>query len=695
LTGSNADKRITVSPQEENNLIVNLLAQLQKLSGEYYLPQGQKLPTTNLDLVSSLAKKLMDKKGRSLVVSGSQDKHVQILINAINSLLNNYGKTLVVKENPYFKGPNDLKMSELVSNAQKGKVGAVLFWDSNPLYDFGKAEELSSALQNVEVKVSFASAPDETSKACTHIMPNNHFLESWNDYFSAPGVLSFAQPVIQPLFGSRMVQESLLKLAGKKADYYNYLKETSKNNFFKYQSKFLSFTDFWSRSVHDGVVVLKERYNQLTRFNKTSASTAFAALKKIDYKDGSSLVCYQKISMRLGKMANNPWLQELPDPITKVTWDNYFLVSVKKAKSMGLKTGDEISVDSGNYKLTLPVVVQPGVSENIIGVALGYGHHVGGKVAKDVGGNAYPFMQYRGKNLSGTVHGIKVSKTGTFKALALTQTHHSMEGRDIVRETTLKDWKNNQSAGNPPQVKLISLWPKHDQTGHQWAMAIDLNKCTGCSGCIISCNAENNVPVVGREEVKNRREMHWLRIDRYYKGDDENPEVVHQPLMCQHCDNAPCETVCPVLATVQSSDGLNQQVYNRCVGTRYCANNCPYKVRRFNWFDYAHDDKYANMVLNPDVLVRSRGVMEKCSMCIQRIQEGKLQAKIDGRALKDGEIKMACQQSCPGDAIVFGDINDPKSQVSKLLKNARNYRLLEELNVRPRVNYLTKVRNKG
>jgi len=686
LTGSNADRRVTVSPEEESNLIINLLAQLQKMSGNYYLPQGQRLPETNLDLVSNLAKKLWDKQGRSLVISGSQDKHVQVLINAINHLLKNYGKTLVVKENPYFKGPSDNEMLEFVSKAQKGKVGAVLFWDANPLYDYFKGEELLGALKKVEVKVSFASAPEETSKVCTHIMPNNHYLESWNDYFTNSSVLSFAQPVIQPLFGSRMVQESLLKLVGSKKDYYGYLRETSEKNFYKRQNKYLTFNEFWNNSVHNGIVILREKYKEITRFNKTGVSIAFAGLKKIDYKD-STLVSYQKIGIRAGRMANNPWLQELPDPITKVTWDNYFLVSVKKSKALGLKTGDVIKVDSGDYNLSLPVVVQPGVSENVVGVALGYGRKIAGKVATDVGGNAYPF--------NGTVHGIKISKTVKFKDLALTQTHHSMEGRDIVRETTLKDWKDKPTSGNPPPVKLISLWSKHDQTGHQWAMAIDLNKCTGCSGCIISCNAENNVPVVGRVEVKNRREMHWLRIDRYYKGDDENPEVVHQPVMCQHCDNAPCETVCPVLATVQSSDGLNQQVYNRCVGTRYCGNNCPYKVRRFNWFDYAHDDKYSNMVLNPDVVVRSRGVMEKCSMCIQRIQEGKLQAKIDGRPLKDGEIKMACQQSCPGDAIVFGDINDPKSQISKLLQNARNYRLLEELNVRPRVNYLTKVRNKG
>ena len=320
-----------------------------------------------------------------------------------------------------------------------------------------------------------------------------------------------------------------------------------------------------------------------------------------------------------------------------------------------------------------------------IGLALGYGRSVASKVAKDVGVNAYPFSRTKY---------VSLTKIAGRKDLALTQTHHSMEGRDIVRETTVNEWSKDSSAGNKPKMELMSMWEDHKKTGHQWAMAMDLNKCTGCSSCIVSCNAENNVPVVGKEEVFKRREMHWIRLDRYYQGDENNPEVVHMPMTCQHCENAPCESVCPVLATVHSSDGINQMAYNRCVGTRYCANNCPYKVRRFNWFKYPHDDLVENMVLNPDVSVRSRGVMEKCSLCVQRIQEKKLVAKKERRSIFDGEIQTACQQSCPSDAIVFGDMNDPKSKVAMSLKNPRNYTVLEELNVRPRVSYLTKTRNK-
>lgn len=695
LTGSNADERVSVSPEEETHFIINLLANLQKKASKGYLPAGEQLPETNRALVEKIAGNLWSNKGSSLVISGSHDKNIQVLINAINDVLGNYGNTINLYNNPNFVGADDNKIEDLVSKMNSGKVGAVLFWDTNPVYNYRDQKAFSKALKKVPTRVSFSLSPDETSSECNYVMPANHFLESWNDYFQAPNVLSYAQPVIQPLFGSRMPQETFLKLLGETQDYYEYLKSHSKSQFLNQQSNYLTFTDFWNHAVHDGISLLKTKLAQTSNFSKGKVILAYAKIKKEEAEKGLTLVCYPKVGIRSGDMINNPWLQELPDPITKATWDNYFLVSPPKAKELNIKNGQVIKISSGNTTLSLPTVVQPGMRKNVIGVAVGYGRTIAGKVAKNLGGNCYPFFKFNNGTLRGFANNVTLSKTAKFEDIALTQTHHSMEGRDIVRETTLKEWKSNNSAGNKPSIKLISMWGGHEMKGEQWAMAIDLNKCTGCSGCIISCNAENNVPVVGKKEVFNRREMHWMRLDRYYKGDDENPEVVHQPIMCQHCDNAPCETVCPVLATVQSSDGLNQQIYNRCVGTRYCANNCPYKVRRFNWFDYAHDDKYENMVLNPDIVVRSRGVMEKCSMCIQRIQESKLTAKKEGRELKDGDIRMACQQSCAGDAIVFGNINDPKSKISVLLKNARKYRLLEEINVEPRVSYLTKVRNKG
>lgn len=686
LTGSNADERFTVSPDEEDSFIINLLAEIQKYAGKMVLPVGQKLPPTNNNLVSKIAGELWIKKGKSVVLSGSHDKNIQIFVNAINNLLGNYGETIHLYDNPFFVGPNDTKVEELVTEMDQGKIGALLFWDVNPIYNYRNSSLFEKVLKKVGVKISFSSTPDETSKLCDVILPNNHFLESWGDYFYAPNVLKFCQPVINPIFKTRMAQESLLKLVGDNSSLYDFIQERAGH---------LKMVDGFKKCIHDGVTKLKNDLSKAHNYKNLATVKAFTQTKWNSNENKLVLIAYQKVGIRTGEMINNPWLQELPDPITKATWDNYFLIGPSKAKKLNLTTGQMVKVTGENADLTLPVIVQPGVHPNVIGVAIGYGRKVSGKVGKNLGGNCFPFYQFKKGNFQNWASGISVSKTGKTVEMALTQTHHSMEGRDIVRETTLKEWKSDNKSGNKPSIKLVSMWSGHEKKGEQWGMVIDLNKCTGCSGCVVSCNAENNVPVVGKKEVVNRREMHWIRLDRYYKGDEQSPEVVHQPIMCHHCDNAPCETVCPVLATVQSSDGLNQQIYNRCVGTRYCANNCPYKVRRFNWFDYAHDDKYENMVLNPDIVVRSRGVMEKCSMCVQRIQESKLTAKKDKRPLQDGEIKTACEQSCPGDAIVFGNLNDPKSRISKLLNNARKYRLLEELNVEPRVSFLTKVRNKG
>ena len=403
-----------------------------------------------------------------------------------------------------------------------------------------------------------------------------------------------------------------------------------------------------------------------------------------------------------GNHANNPWLMELPDPVSKVCWDNFAAISAEDAAQAGVAAGDLLQLNN----LTLPVFIQPGQASKTISVALGYGHTNFGKVANGVGQNTYPLITYKNGTRCFYNTDVKVTKAeGTYK-LASTQMHSSMEGRPIVRETVLGAYLENPAAGNELHAefekKHVTLYKETEFKGHHWAMAIDLNKCTGCSTCVISCQAENNSPVVGREEMMKNRNMHWMRIDRYYSGDENNPEVVFQPLMCQHCDNAPCENVCPVSATNHSSEGLNQMAYNRCIGTKYCINNCPYKVRRFNWFRYATNQNFdynlnsdlGRMVLNPDVTVRERGVVEKCTMCIQRIQEKKLLAKTENRPLEDGEIIPACAQACPSSAIVFGDLNDPNSRVSELFKDSRNYHLLEELHTLPSVGYLTLVRNK-
>jgi Fe-S-cluster-containing dehydrogenase component len=427
--------------------------------------------------------------------------------------------------------------------------------------------------------------------------------------------------------------------------------------------------------------------------------------------------------MRDGKRANNPWLQELPDPVSKVTWDNFAAMSPSYAKDLKLEQGDIITIKGDTYSVDLPMLLQPGQAYGTISVAVGYGRTKSGPVGDNVGKNAYPFLSYR----NGAFHYTSVatiSATGKNSEFAQTQTHHSYEGRNsIIRETTLTEYKKDAYAGSGhgEDHKTYSLWDEYERPTYNWMMAIDLNACTGCGACVVACSAENNVPVVGRDEVRRRREMHWIRIDRYYSFNDkgnvvtkekeinqldeaslDNVSVVYQPMLCQHCDHAPCETVCPVLATVHSSEGLNHMAYNRCIGTRYCANNCPYKVRRFNWFNYWNDARFDNylqgehtqLVLNPDVVTRFRGVMEKCSMCIQRIQAGKLKAKMEKRSVKDGDIKMACQQTCTANAIIFGNANDPNSELSKALKSERTYYVLEELNVQPGIGYQVKVRNR-
>ena len=489
-------------------------------------------------------------------------------------------------------------------------------------------------------------------------------------------------------------------------------------------------------------------------FNITTGGviSEIAARKKAD----SELILYQKVGVRDGAYGNTPWAHEMPDPVSKVTWDNYLTVAMADAKSNGWEIGDMVSVSTANGKYDLPVLIQPGQSKGTFGIALGYGRVLPPEVQndlKDLGQNVYPLVDIKGGFANYIISGVTIEKIAgaALYEFGVTQSHYSIEGRDIIREASLEDFKKDPKAGqHVHKPKPITLWEDYDYSkGHHWGMAIDMNTCTGCSACIVSCSIENNVPIVGRDEVRRRREMHWLRIDRYYSfeapttkdlslsivhgGDQtvqageqmskekvmeayaeasedkataydyyENVQVAHQPMMCQHCDNAPCETVCPVLATTHSSEGLNQMTYNRCIGTKYCGNNCPYKVRRFNWFRYNENEKFdyhfsndlGKMVINPDVTVRSRGVMEKCSFCVQRIQATKLVAKRENRAMNTDEFTTACAQTCPSNAIVFGDLNDANSEIAKLYRDDRSYHVLEELGVKPSVQYLTKIRNK-
>jgi molybdopterin-containing oxidoreductase family iron-sulfur binding subunit len=726
LTGSNADIRAVLLPSQYGQALTDL----------YNAVNGGSVKNELMgNSISHAAKMLQKYRGAGIVVTDSNDPDHQAIVAAINTALGNYGNTIDLSTPSYQRQGDDVAVINLVNDMNAGKIGALFIYDTNPSYTYPDQAKFNAGLKKVGLTVSLSDRKDETAANCQHIAPVNHFLESWDDDMPKEGFMSLSQPTISPIFDTRTLQESLSIWMEAPMEGGEYVKHYWQTNVFP-KAGSGDFETFWKQSLEKGFVTVAP-----SRAGTAPSGNAADAMSRAGRKNSSNaleVILYEKVAIRDGKMANNPWLQELPDPVTKVSWDNYAAVSPKWAEEKNLTDEDVVEVKANGYSVKLPILRQPGQRYGTVAIAFGYGHNLdkeAGKVMMEVGGaNAYPFTQITPTGFIYQGATVEVSGTGDTYDLALTQTHHHMEGRDIVMETTtdkVKDY-NAKSAlkinqGPEGAAHIVSLWKDYRYPGHHWGMAIDLNACTGCNACVVACSAENNVPVVGKLEVRRRREMHWLRIDRYYalseKKDEtafhtrykeidaldeqnnldyENVKVVFQPMLCQHCNNAPCETVCPVDATNHSSEGLNQQAYNRCVGTRYCANNCPYKVRRFNWFNYFNNpDRFdyhmandlGRMVLNPDVVVRMRGVMEKCSMCVQRIQLGKLDAKKDGRAVKDGDIKMACQQTCPANAIVFGDMNDPNSQISKLLENKRNYSVLTELGVRPNISYLAKVRS--
>lgn len=690
ITGSKADKRIPVKPSEEAFLVLGLYNELLKKSGLAAIGSS-----VENEFITTLADKLLANKGKSLVVSGSNHAGVQVIVNAINNLLESNGNTIDFSRPLLTRQAIDSEMEELVAQMNAGAVSGVLLWNVNPAYDYHNPAAFVSGLKKTKLSLSFSPVINETIEHTVYVAPANHFLESWDDAEPKKGVYSLAQPAIRPIYNTRQPQDSLLKWMGKEGDYYAYLKNYWLTNFCG------NTESVWKTTLQAGVFE-KEATGVVVSMNEATLSNAVASLSSAKKGTGIEAVVYQSIAMGNGNHTNNPWLMELPDPVSKVCWDNFASILPETATSLGVEAGNVILVNN----IELPVFIQPGQAADTISVALGYGHRNFGKVAEGVGKNVYPLTVFENGSRSLANLSVKVEKTDGSYQLASTQMHSSMEGRPIVRETVLGSYLESPDAGNELHAefekKHVTLYKETEFKGHHWAMAIDLNRCIGCSACVVACQAENNTPVVGREEVMKSRSMHWIRIDRYYAGDEKNPEVVFQPLMCQHCDNAPCENVCPVSATNHSSEGLNQMSYNRCIGTKYCINNCPYKVRRFNWFRYATNDKFdynmnsdlGRMVLNPDVTVRERGVVEKCSFCVQRIQEKKLLAKTEDRPLADGEIIPACGQACPAQAIVFGDLNDPQSKVSKLFEDPRNYHLLEELHTLPSVGYLTLVRNR-
>ncbi len=720
LTGGKADRRYRLAPDEYSTVLNHLYVQLSEMSGKKLDQPGLgELSISEAELLS-LAERLWDARGESIVLCDSQDVAVQIVVNAINNILGNYGKTLDIARPSLQCQGNDRDVLNLVDELKAGKVAALFVAGTDLTYNLPGHDSLSDAISKVRLVVSLNEREDDFSSLAHFICPDHHLLESWLDAEPVSGLVSLSQPLLQPLGETRSILESLARWSGSNASAYEILRTSWEKNILP-RSKSKSFRKFWDQSVHDGFVEVAPRDIKSGQFK--ADAVALAPQEKLSEY---CLNLYSKIGLTDSRHAHNPWLQELPDPITKVTWDNYVCISGEIAKQLELSDGDVVTVEviDSQGSVELPVLIQRGQHDRVISIALAYGVKGTDRFAKIgpqwlesrltvaegelIGKNAAPLISTQNGLLSLVRGDIAIKKTGKRHELAKTQEYHSMElpknvaphggeYRDVVQSTTLAAFMDDPEAGMPEKHfdTSVQLWAEdHPKKGHHWGMSIDLNVCTGCSACVVACQSENNVPVVGKDEVYRQREMHWMRIDRYFDGEDDDIRVSHQPMMCQHCNNAPCETVCPVLATTHSSEGLNEQVYNRCVGTRYCANNCPYKVRRFNWFEYSHEDSLVNLALNPDVTVRSRGVMEKCSMCVQRIEEGKIDAKRRGVELADGDIQTACQQSCPAKAITFGDTNDSKSEIHATVDNPRKYGVLEEFNFRQGVSYLRIVRNR-
>ena len=719
LTGSNADVRVPVKPSE---MPATALALYNFIVNSAAIDSKTPLGIAAAELKAS--------GSAGLVVSGLNDPAVQTLVTAINQALGNTGTTIGAASSNIRQG-DDARMVALVNDMNNGNVGAVIFYNANPVYNHPLGEKVKSGIAKVPLTISLNDRLDETGSLCQYAAPDSHWLESWNDFEPKRGFLSLGQPVITPLFSTRQAQESLLRWAGNNISYYRYLRSNWRA---------LTPTDAaWDKVVHDGVAVgtvLPVAPAMMTAaLSPAAAATQIGNAPKLN---GIELALYEKVGLSAtGTEANNPFLQELPDAISKATWGNYVAVPRKMAIDNKWEQGDVLKVTANGYSIELPVLIQPGQTNGTVSIALGYGRTMAGKVGDKVGENAAPLAKTSNSVQYSNV--VTLTKTDARSPIAQTQTHQTlMDRRPVVQENTLANYKKDpkkvteyEMVSTPDGLEKpskVSLWQDYQYNNHHWGMAVDLNSCIGCGSCVIGCQTENNTAVVGKQQVINRREMHWMRIDRYYSSDthkdsfetkgkvatyaamedpSENPQVIFQPMMCQQCNHAPCETVCPVLATTHSSEGLNQMTYNRCIGTRYCANNCPYKVRRFNWFSYYSNEKFetvnghmftdlGRMVLNPDVTVRARGVMEKCSFCVQRIQLGKLEAKKQKRRPKDGEIVTACAQSCPTDAIIFGDMRNPESRISKLLRREdgeRAFHSLESINVQPNVTYLTKIRN--
>ncbi len=694
ITGSAADHRLRLRSREIAAFAAALASELgleaENAAAPWSETVGEKLRLIAADLQAS--------PGEALVVAGRrQPPAVHALALAMNQALDAVGQTLTLHPLEDAGVGDAQAVADLVAGMREGAVKTLFILGGNPVYTMPADLDFAGALGGVDHTVHLSSYLNETSRSVHWHLPETHFLEAWGDARAAGGAPSVVQPLIAPLHDGRSAAEVLDQLlgeAGAARSGYDVVRET--------WLEMLGTGDFerkWRRVLHDGVAtgeaLAAPQAIEIGEMSVPAGESAAAAAGDAEAgSDTLELTFHPSLATWDGRFANNAWLQELPDALTKITWDNAALISPATAEQFDLASGDLVTLGYRDRTLDVPVFVLPGQADGSVALALGYGRTAAGRVGDGVGVDAYLLRHSAAPDFDG---GLSLTKIKGAHELSQTQEHWSMEGRDLIREATLAAYREDPGfAGekHDPE-KSHQLFPSHDYTqGPQWGLAIDLGSCIGCNACAVACQSENNIPVVGKEQVSRGREMHWLRIDRYFSGTPDDPEVAFQPVPCMHCENAPCEQVCPVAATVHDRDGLNAMVYNRCIGTRYCSNNCPYKVRRFNFFNYTKDTpELMKMAMNPDVTVRSRGVMEKCTYCVQRISEARIAAKRDGREVADGEIKTACQQTCPTDAIVFGDVLDPQSTVSQWKQSERDYVLLGELNNRPRTSYLARVRN--
>jgi MoCo/4Fe-4S cofactor protein with predicted Tat translocation signal len=722
-TGSKADHRLPLRASEVEAFARAVAAQVGVNAAG-----GASAPAGAQEWIAALVKDLQAARGRSLVVAGdTQPPAVHALAHAMNEALGNVGATVTYTQTAEARPANQLEgLKELVGEMNAGTVGFLLILGGNPVYTAPADLKFADALGKVALRAHVGLHQDETAALCHWHVPQAHYLESWSDVRAADGTVSIIQPLIAPLYGGRSFHEVVAALGdGSARPAYELVRAFWRGDGVaapqptaaaagrgtavpagrgaapaapqgsargaQAAAATATFDAAWRRWLHDGVMPNTAFAPKTVSVQASAIGSATAGTRG----QGLDVVFLPDPSIYDGRFANNAWLQELPKSLTKLTWDNAALIAPATAAELKLVSGDVVQLKQGNRSVQIPVWINPGHAPNTLTLHLGYGRTRSGRVGNGTGVDVNPLRTTAAPHI---LSGVALEKTGDTYELACTQDHWSLEGRNIVRVGTREQFEQDPNFAKKmehlPMTGVTMLTQEFRYEGYAWGMAIDQNVCTGCNSCVVACQAENNVPVVGKSQVLNGREMHWLRLDRYYTGDIDNPDTYHQPMPCQQCESAPCEVVCPVAATTHSDEGLNDMVYNRCVGTRYCSNNCPYKVRRFNFLLYSDWNTQSLWPLrNPDVTVRSRGVMEKCTYCVQRINHARVAAKLEDRRIQDGEVLTACQSACPTNAIVFGDINDPNSRVSQLKKSPLNYPLLAELNTRPRTTYLAVVRN--